>query len=594
MSTSGKYRTDLCEDIGASHIGKQVMVSGWVHRRRDHGGVIFIDLRDVSGILQLVFDPENQDLFATAEKIRSEFVLSVTGIVRERPQGTINDQMKTGEVELLVEKGEVLNTSETPPFHHDEATNEDIRLKYRYLDLRRENMSNNIKVRHEITKSLREYLNEASYFEIETPILTKATPEGARDYLVPSRTQQGNFFALPQSPQLFKQLLMMSGFDRYYQIARCFRDEDLRADRQPEFTQLDVEMSFVDQEDVKSQMESMVKDLFKSVLGIDLEKQFPQITHAEAMDRFGSDSPHLGIDMELIEVSDLMKEVEFKVFSGPANDEDSRVACLVLRDSSDMSRKQIDDYTDFVSNYGAKGLAYIRVNDIEKGIEGLQSPILKFLNDEVINQLIEKLSLSYGDTVFFGADKKDIVNASLGALRVKMAEDFSLIKDGWFPLWVTDFPMFHWDEREKRWSAEHHPFTSPINPDPEELKNNPKDALSQGYDMVLNGHEIGGGSIRIHSEAMQQAVFSILGIGEEEANEKFGFFLEALKYGCPPHGGIAFGIDRIVMLITGSSSIRDVIAFPKTQTASCLLTDAPSHAGKDQLNELGISVKKKN
>ena len=594
MSTSGKYRTDLCEDIGASHIGKQVMVSGWVHRRRDHGGVIFIDLRDVSGILQLVFDPENQDLFATAEKIRSEFVLSVTGIVRERPQGTINDQMKTGEVELLVEKGEVLSASETPPFHHDEATNEDIRLKYRYLDLRREDMSNNIKVRHEITKSLRDYLNNASYFEIETPILTKATPEGARDYLVPSRTQQGNFFALPQSPQLFKQLLMMSGFDRYYQIARCFRDEDLRADRQPEFTQLDVEMSFVDQEDVKSQMESMVKDLFKSVLGIDLEKQFPQITHAEAMDRFGSDSPHLGIDMELIEVSDLMKEVEFKVFSGPANDEHSRVACLVLRDSSDMSRKQIDDYTDFVSNYGAKGLAYIRVNDIEKGIDGLQSPILKFLNDEVINQLIEKLSLSNGDTVFFGADKKDIVNASLGALRVKMAEDFSLIKDGWFPLWVTDFPMFHWDEREKRWSAEHHPFTSPINPDPEELKKNPKDALSQGYDMVLNGHEIGGGSIRIHSEAMQQAVFSILGIGEEEANEKFGFFLEALKYGCPPHGGIAFGIDRIVMLITGSSSIRDVIAFPKTQTASCLLTDAPSHAGKDQLNELGISVKKKN
>ena len=594
MSTSGKYRTDLCEDIGASHIGKQVMVSGWVHRRRDHGGVIFIDLRDVSGILQLVFDPENQDLFATAEKIRSEFVLSVTGIVRERPQGTINDQMKTGEVELLVEKGEVLSASETPPFHHDEATNEDIRLKYRYLDLRREDMSNNIKVRHEITKSLREYLNNASYFEIETPILTKATPEGARDYLVPSRTQQGNFFALPQSPQLFKQLLMMSGFDRYYQIARCFRDEDLRADRQPEFTQLDVEMSFVDQEDVKSQMESMVKELFKSVLGIDLEKQFLQITHAEAMDRFGSDSPHLGIDMELIEVSDLMKEVEFKVFSGPANDEDSRVACLVLRDSSEMSRKQIDDYTDFVSNYGAKGLAYIRVNDIEKGIEGLQSPILKFLNDEVINQLIEKLSLSNGDTVFFGADKKDIVNASLGALRVKMAEDFSLIKDGWFPLWVTDFPMFHWDEREKRWSAEHHPFTSPINSDPEELKKNPKDALSQGYDMVLNGHEIGGGSIRIHSEAMQQAVFSILGIGEEEANEKFGFFLEALKYGCPPHGGIAFGIDRIVMLITGSSSIRDVIAFPKTQTASCLLTDAPSHAGKDQLNELGISVKKKN
>lgn len=591
---NGKYRTHLCEDIGIVDIGKELSVSGWVHRRRDHGGVIFIDLRDVSGILQLVFNPENEDLFKTAEKMRSEFVLSVSGVVRERPEGTINNDMKTGAVELLVESGEVLNASITPPFHHDEATNEDIRLKYRYLDLRREDMSKNIKIRHEITRSLREYLNKASYFEIETPILTKATPEGARDYLVPSRTQQGNFFALPQSPQLFKQLLMMSGFDRYYQIARCFRDEDLRADRQPEFTQLDVEMSFVEQEDVKTEMESMVRELFKSVLDVDLDKEFVQVTHAEAMQRFGSDSPHLGIDMELTEVSDLMQEVEFKVFSGPANDDDSRVACLVLRDSSEMSRKQIDDYTDFVSNYGAKGLAYIKVNEIEKGIDGLQSPILKFLNDEVISQLIEKLSLENGNTVFFGADKKGIVNASLGALRVKMAEDFGLIHDGWFPLWVTDFPMFHWDEKEKRWSAEHHPFTSPINPDPEELKTNPKDSLSQGYDMVLNGHEIGGGSIRIHSEAMQQSVFSILGINAEEADEKFGFFLEALKYGCPPHGGIAFGIDRIVMLMTGSSSIRDVIAFPKTQTASCLLTDAPSHAGKGQLNELGISIKKKN
>jgi len=591
---NGKYRTHLCEDIGANDIGKQLSVSGWVHRRRDHGGVIFIDLRDVSGILQLVFDPEYEDLFKTAEKMRSEFVLSVSGIVRERPDGTINNDMKTGAVELLVESGEVLNASKTPPFHHDEATNEDIRLKYRYLDLRREGMSNNIKIRHEITRSLREYLNKSSYFEIETPILTKATPEGARDYLVPSRTQQGNFFALPQSPQLFKQLLMMSGFDRYYQIARCFRDEDLRADRQPEFTQLDVEMSFVEQEDVKTEMESMVRELFKSVLDVDLSQQFTQITHAEAMERFGLDSPHLGIDMELTEVSDLMQEVEFKVFSGPANDDDSRVACLVLKDSSGMSRKQIDDYTNFVSNYGAKGLAYIKVNEVEKGVDGLQSPILKFLNEDVINQLIEKLSLENGNTVFFGADKKEIVNASLGALRVKIAEDFDLIHEGWFPLWVTDFPMFHWDDKEKRWSAEHHPFTSPINLDPEELTTNPKEALSQGYDMVLNGHEIGGGSIRIHSEAMQQAVFSILGISEEEASEKFGFFLEALKYGCPPHGGIAFGIDRIVMLMTGSSNIRDVIAFPKTQTASCLLTDAPSQAGKDQLNELGVSIKKKN
>ena len=591
---NGKYRTHLCEDIGADDIGKKVSVSGWVHRRRDHGGVIFIDLRDVSGILQLVFNPEYEDLFKMAEKMRSEFVLSVSGIVRERPDGTINNDMKTGEVELLVESGEVLNASKTPPFHHDEAANEDVRLKYRYLDLRREDMSKNIKIRHEITRSLREYLNQTSYFEIETPILTKATPEGARDYLVPSRTQQGNFFALPQSPQLFKQLLMMSGFDRYYQIARCFRDEDLRADRQPEFTQLDVEMSFVEQDDVKTEMESMVRELFKSVLDVDLSKQFTQITHAEAMDRFGSDSPHLGIEMELTEVSNLMQEVEFKVFSGPANDVDSRVACLVLKDSSDMSRKQIDDYTDFVSNYGAKGLAYIKVNEVEKGVDGLQSPILKFLNEEVINELIEKLSLENGNTVFFGADKKEIVNASLGALRVKIAEDFDLIHEGWFPLWVTDFPMFHWDDKEKRWSAEHHPFTSPINLDPEELTTNPKEALSQGYDMVLNGHEIGGGSIRIHSEAMQQAVFSILGINEEEASEKFGFFLEALKYGCPPHGGIAFGIDRIVMLMTGSSNIRDVIAFPKTQTASCLLTDAPSQAGKGQLNELGVSIKKKN
>ncbi len=438
---NGKYRTHLCEDIGANDIGKQTTVSGWVHRRRDHGGVIFIDLRDVSGILQLVFDPEYEDLFKTAEKIRSEFVLSVSGIVRERPDGTINNDMKTGAVELLVESGEVLNASKTPPFHHDEATNEDIRLKYRYLDLRREDMSKNIKIRHEITRSLREYLNKSSYFEIETPILTKATPEGARDYLVPSRTQQGNFFALPQSPQLFKQLLMMSGFDRYYQIARCFRDEDLRADRQPEFTQLDVEMSFVEQDDVKAEMETMVRGLFKSVLDVDLNNQFPQVTHAEAMERFGSDSPHLGIEMELTEVSDLMKEVEFKVFSGPANDNDSRVACLVLKDSSDMSRKQIDDYTNFVSNYGAKGLAYIKVNEVEKGVDGLQSPILKFLNEEVIKQLIEKLSLENGNTVFFGADKKEIVNASLGALRVKIAEDFDLIHKGWCPLWVTDFPI---------------------------------------------------------------------------------------------------------------------------------------------------------
>ena len=589
-------RTHYCGEVRKSNVDEEVEVCGWVHRRRDHGGVIFLDVRDRSGIVQVVYDPDTQESFETADRARNEFVLRAKGRVRDRPEGTVNPEMDTGEIEVLGKDLKILNAAATPPFQLDEYSEagEDVRLKYRYMDLRRPEMQEKLRLRARITIAIRSILEEGEFLEVETPTLSKSTPEGARDYLVPSRTQQGNFFALPQSPQLFKQLLMMSGFDRYYQIARCFRDEDLRADRQPEFTQLDVEMSFVEQDDVKTEMESMVRELFKSVLDVDLSKQFTQITHAEAMDRFGSDSPHLGIEMELTEVSDLMQEVEFKVFSGPANDVDSRVACLVLKDSSDMSRKQIDDYTDFVSNYGAKGLAYIKVNEVEKGVDGLQSPILKFLNEEVINELIEKLSLENGNTVFFGADKKEIVNASLGALRVKIAEDFDLIHEGWFPLWVTDFPMFHWDDKEKRWSAEHHPFTSPINPDPEELTNNPKEALSQGYDMVLNGHEIGGGSIRIHSEAMQQAVFSILGINEEEASEKFGFFLEALKYGCPPHGGIAFGIDRIVMLMTGSSNIRDVIAFPKTQTASCLLTDAPSQAGKGQLNELGVSIKKKN
>ena len=584
-------RSIYCGDVGAKEEGQEVTVAGWVHRRRDHGGVIFIDLRDREGLVQVVFNPERKEIFTEAERIRSEYVLSVKGTVRIRPDGTKNPNMKTGEIEIIASELNTLNDSLTPPFHHDENASEEVRLKYRYLDLRRESMLHNLRLRHQVTQALREFLDKNGFVDIETPMLTKATPEGARDYIVPSRTHQGKFFALPQSPQIFKQLLMMSGFDRYYQIVRCFRDEDLRADRQPEFTQLDIEMSFVNQQSVMKKMQDLIRYVFDQVMNISLPEVFPVMPYAEAMRRFGSDKPDLRIPMELVDLSDIMKEVEFKVFSGPAKDKDGRVAALAVPGGSSLSRKEIDDYTSFVARYGAKGLAYIKIEDITKKKDGMQSPILKFLPDEVIDELINRVDINDGDIIFFGADKENIVNDALGSLRVRIGKDLNLLEVGWQPLWVTDFPMFEKDKNTNNWTSLHHPFTAPSIDDAEELEKNPGKVLSKAYDMVLNGSEIGGGSIRIHNKKMQAKVFKLLNISDEEAQEKFGFLLQALEYGCPPHGGIAFGLDRIIMLLSGAESIRDVIAFPKTQTASCPLTDAPGEVSSEQLKETGIRLR---
>ena len=584
-------RSIYCGDVGAKEEGQEVAVAGWVHRRRDHGGVIFIDLRDREGLVQVVFNPEKKEIFTEAERIRSEYVLSVKGMVRIRPDGTKNPNMKTGEIEIIASELNTLNDSLTPPFHHDENASEEVRLKYRYLDLRRESMLHNLRLRHRVTQALREFLDKNGFVDIETPMLTRATPEGARDYIVPSRTHQGKFFALPQSPQIFKQLLMMSGFDQYYQIVRCFRDEDLRADRQPEFTQLDIEMSFVDQQSVMNKMQDLIRYVFDQVMNISLPEVFPVMPYSEAMRRFGSDKPDLRIPMELVDLSDIMKEVEFKVFSGPAKDKDGRVAALAVPGGSSLSRKEIDDYTSFVARYGAKGLAYIKIEDISKKKDGMQSPILKFLPDEVIDELVNRVDINDGDIIFFGADKENIVNDALGALRVRIGKDLNLLEEGWQPLWVTDFPMFEKDKNSNNWTSLHHPFTAPSIDDAEELENNPGKVLSKAYDMVLNGSEIGGGSIRIHNKKMQAKVFQLLNISDAEAQEKFGFLLQALEYGCPPHGGIAFGLDRIIMLLSGAESIRDVIAFPKTQTASCPLTDAPGEVSSEQLKETGIRLR---
>ena len=586
-------RTDYCGALRSADIDREVTLCGWVDRRRDHGGVIFIDLRDRDGIAQVVFDPDAAEHFELADRVRSEYVLKVTGRVRARAPEAVNPNMVTGEIEVYGLQLEILNSAETPPFQLDEhtAVGEDVRLKYRYLDLRRTEMQRNLRFRSQITNAIRNYLDGEGFLDIETPILTRATPEGARDYLVPSRTHGGKFFALPQSPQLFKQLLMVSGFDRYYQIAKCFRDEDLRADRQPEFTQIDIETAFLDENAIMSITEGMIRKLFKELKGVDLG-EFPRMPYSEAMAKFGSDKPDLRIPLELVEIKDLMTEVDFKVFSGPANDPKGRVTALKVPGGNDkLTRKQIDDYTKFVSIYGAKGLAYIKVNDKADLENGLQSPIVKFLPNEVRGAILDRLQAENGDLIFFGADKEKVVSEALGALRCKLGDDLNLYVAEWAPLWVVDFPMFE-ENDDGSITALHHPFTAP-SCSPEELEKNPLEALSRAYDMVLNGTELGGGSIRIHNQDMQQTVFRALGIDAEEQREKFGFLLDALKYGAPPHGGLAFGLDRLVMLMTNSDSIRDVIAFPKTQSAACVMTDAPGAVDAKQLRELSIRLRAK-
>ncbi|ARH00151.1 aspartate--tRNA ligase [Legionella micdadei] len=585
-------RSHYCANVNETMTGKSVSVCGWVHNRRDHGGVIFLDIRDRSGLVQVVYEPELASVFTIAEKLRHEYVVRVHGTVRPRPAGMINEKMETGRIEILGVELEILNQAQTPPFLPDEhqAVSEDHRYRYRYIDLRRSEMQNNLILRHNMNRIIREYLNAQGFLDIETPMLTKATPEGARDYLVPSRVHPGQFYALPQSPQLFKQLLMMSGFDKYYQIVRCFRDEDLRADRQPEFTQLDLEMSFIDENVIQQLIEGMLQKVFKGILDVEITNPLPRMTYSEAIRRFGSDKPDLRIPLELVDIADLVKNCDFNVFASAAENKEGRVVALKLPNGCALSRKELDDYGLFVGIYGAKGLAYIKVNDRSKGIEGLQSPIIKFLSEDCVNAILDRVEAKTGDVIFFGAGHHQIVNESMGALRIKLGHDRNLVEPGWRLLWIVDWPMFEMDIKANQLVAMHHPFTSPQELSIDSLKQNPTQTLAKAYDIVINGYEIGGGSIRIHQTAMQQAVFDLLGIGEEEANEKFGFLLDALQYGCPPHGGIALGIDRLAMLLTNSNSIRDVIAFPKTQSASCLLTDAPSAVGNPQLNELGIRL----
>jgi aspartyl-tRNA synthetase len=584
-------RTHYCGQVNEAQIGQTVTLAGWVHRRRDHGGVIFVDLRDREGLVQIVCDPDAPALFAEAEKLRNEFVVRITGVVRARPTGTVNPNLTSGKIEVLAREIELLNRSEPLPFQLDEHVSEEVRLKYRYLDLRRDVMAQRLRLRHKVTRAMRAYLDDAGFIDVETPMLTKATPEGARDYLVPSRTHPGKFFALPQSPQIFKQLLMIAGFERYYQIVRCFRDEDLRADRQPDFTQLDIETSFLAQEDIMQLMEGLIRHIFKVAIGVELPNPFPRMSYAEAMRRYASDKPDLRIALELVDVADLVADCEFKVFAGPARDPAGRVAALRVPGGGALSRKEIDDYTAYVARYGAKGLAYIKVNERAKGRDGLNAPILKFLSDAAIAGILERTGAADGDLIFFGADSAKVVGDALGALRLKVGQDRGLAIEGWRPLWVVDFPMFEWDADEKRWNAMHHPFTSPKDLDPAALRANPGGAIAKAYDMVLNGSEIGGGSVRIYREDLQSTVFDLLGIDHEEARRKFGFLLDALKFGAPPHGGIAFGLDRLAMLMAGADSIRDVIAFPKTQTAACPLTDAPTEVTEKQLRELHIRVR---